>query len=89
MVPTDEPAARPAPGSARPTGSAGPRSAGPCSPGWPGSTPGAVNAALAEAGVHAGTRGASLRVSPHLWTTDQDVERLVGALTKATSGTVP
>jgi selenocysteine lyase/cysteine desulfurase len=50
---------------------------------------GAVTAALAEAGVHAGIRGASLRVSPHLWITDQDVERLVGALTKATSGTVP
>jgi selenocysteine lyase/cysteine desulfurase len=50
---------------------------------------GTVGAALAEAGVHAGIRGASLRVAPHLWTTDQDVERLVGALTTATSGTVP
>jgi selenocysteine lyase/cysteine desulfurase len=38
--------------------------------------------------VHAGVRGSSLRVSPHLWTTDQDVERLVGALTMATTGTV-
>jgi selenocysteine lyase/cysteine desulfurase len=48
----------------------------------------AVAGALAEAGVFAGVRGASLRVSPHLWTTDQDVERLVGALTKATTGRV-
>jgi selenocysteine lyase/cysteine desulfurase len=47
---------------------------------------GAVAAALADAGVFAGARGSSLRVSPHLWTTDSDVERLVGALTKATDG---
>ena len=47
---------------------------------------GAVAGALADAGVHAGVRGSSLRVSPHLWTTDQDVERLVDALTKATNG---
>jgi selenocysteine lyase/cysteine desulfurase len=49
---------------------------------------GAVAGALADAGVHAGIRGSSLRVSPHLWTTDQDVERLVSALTKATNGRV-
>jgi selenocysteine lyase/cysteine desulfurase len=49
---------------------------------------GAVAGALAEARVHAGVRGSSLRVSPHLWTTDQDVERLVSALTKATNGRV-
>ena len=47
-----------------------------------------VAAALADAGVFAGVRGSSLRVSPHLWTTDQDIERLVGALTTATSGMV-
>jgi selenocysteine lyase/cysteine desulfurase len=46
-----------------------------------------VAAALTEAGVFAGVRGSSLRVSPHLWTTDQDVDRLVGALAKATKGT--
>jgi selenocysteine lyase/cysteine desulfurase len=46
----------------------------------------AVGGALADAGVRVGVRGSSLRVSPHLWTTDQDVERLVGALTKATNG---
>jgi selenocysteine lyase/cysteine desulfurase len=56
--------------------------------GLPGKALGAVAAALADAGVHVGVRGSSLRVSPHLWTTDQDVERLVGALTKATTGMV-
>jgi len=56
--------------------------------GLPGKARGAVAAALADAGVHVGVRGSSLRVSPHLWTTDQDVERLVGALTKATTGMV-
>ncbi|HET9555535.1 MAG TPA: aminotransferase class V-fold PLP-dependent enzyme [Actinomycetota bacterium] len=49
---------------------------------------GAVAAALAEAGVYVGVRGSSLRVSPHLWTTDQDVERLVDVLTKAIDGMV-
>ena len=52
--------------------------------GLPGETRAAVAGALATAGVHAGVRGSSLRVSPHLWTTDQDVQRLVDALTKAT-----
>ena len=46
----------------------------------------AVAGALAEAGVFAGLRGSSLRVSPHLWTTDQDIQRLVDALTMATGG---
>jgi selenocysteine lyase/cysteine desulfurase len=44
----------------------------------------AVAGALAEAGVFAGVRASSLRVSPHLWTTDQDIQRLVEALTTAT-----
>jgi selenocysteine lyase/cysteine desulfurase len=47
-----------------------------------------VAGVLADAGVLAGVRGSSLRVSPHLWTTDQDIERLVGALTTATTGMV-
>src|SRR5829696_9977317 len=51
----------------------------------PGQAGGAVAQALADAGVHVGVRGSSLRVSPHLWTTDQDIERLVGALGKATN----
>jgi selenocysteine lyase/cysteine desulfurase len=54
--------------------------------GLPDQALGAVARALTDAGVHAGVRGSSLRVSPHLWTTDQDVERLVDALTKATNG---
>jgi selenocysteine lyase/cysteine desulfurase len=45
-----------------------------------------VGGALADAGVFAGVRGSSLRVSPHLWTTDRDVDRLVGALAEATAG---
>jgi selenocysteine lyase/cysteine desulfurase len=36
--------------------------------------------------VFAGVRASSLRVSPHLWTTDQDIQRLVDALTTATDG---
>jgi selenocysteine lyase/cysteine desulfurase len=56
--------------------------------GLPDRARGAVAGALADAGVHAGVRGSALRVSPHLWTTGQDVERLVGALTMATTGTV-
>jgi selenocysteine lyase/cysteine desulfurase len=54
----------------------------------PGQARAAVAGALADAGVFAGVRGSSLRVSPHLWTTDQDIERLVGALTTATTGMV-
>ncbi|HEU4400150.1 MAG TPA: aminotransferase class V-fold PLP-dependent enzyme [Actinomycetota bacterium] len=42
-----------------------------------------VAAAFAGANVFVGVRGASLRVSPHLWTTDQDVGRLVAALADA------
>jgi len=42
-----------------------------------------VAAALAGANVFVGVRGASLRVSPHLWTTDQDIGRLVAALADA------
>jgi selenocysteine lyase/cysteine desulfurase len=51
----------------------------------PDQTRGAVAGALAEAGVFAGVRGSSLRVSPHLWTTDQDIDRLIDALTTATN----
>jgi selenocysteine lyase/cysteine desulfurase len=47
-----------------------------------------VAGALGRAGVHVGVRGSSLRVSPHLWTTDEDVDRLVGALATATNRTV-
>lgn len=39
--------------------------------------------ALSTAGVHVGPRGSVLRVSPHLHTTDDDVDRLFGALDSA------
>jgi selenocysteine lyase/cysteine desulfurase len=45
-----------------------------------------VAAALTRAGVFAGVRGSSLRVSPHLWTTGEDVGRLVAALADALDG---
>jgi selenocysteine lyase/cysteine desulfurase len=48
----------------------------------------AVARALAQAGVHVGVRGSTLRVSPHLWTTDEDVDRLAEALATATDRTV-
>jgi selenocysteine lyase/cysteine desulfurase len=43
-------------------------------------------AALDRAGVSVGVRGSSLRVSPHLWTTDEDVDRLVAVLRGALDG---
>jgi selenocysteine lyase/cysteine desulfurase len=45
-----------------------------------------VAAALTRAGVFAGVRGSSLRVSPHLWTTEEDIGRLVAALADALDG---
>jgi selenocysteine lyase/cysteine desulfurase len=42
-----------------------------------------VAAALADAGVFVGVRGPAVRVSPHLWTTEEDIARLVGALAAA------
>lgn len=42
--------------------------------------------ALAEADCYAALRGASLRISPHLHTTDHDVERLIAALAHTTGG---
>lgn len=42
-----------------------------------------VEPALAEANCFAAVRGASLRIAPHLHTTDEDVERLAGALARA------
>jgi selenocysteine lyase/cysteine desulfurase len=42
--------------------------------------------ALTRARVFVGVRGSSLRLSPHLWTTDEDVGRLVAALRGALDG---
>jgi selenocysteine lyase/cysteine desulfurase len=43
--------------------------------------------ALAGAGCFAAVRGASLRIAPHLHTTDEDVERLVTALSSTMQAT--
>jgi selenocysteine lyase/cysteine desulfurase len=45
-----------------------------------------VAAALAQAGVFVGVRGPAVRVSPHLWTTEDDIARLVGTLAAAVRG---
>jgi selenocysteine lyase/cysteine desulfurase len=45
-----------------------------------------VAEALAREGVFAGVRGSSLRVSPHLWTTEEDIGRLVAGLAAALQG---
>jgi selenocysteine lyase/cysteine desulfurase len=45
-----------------------------------------VASALAEANVFVGVRGSSLRVSPHLWTTDEDVDRLLAVLREVLRG---
>jgi selenocysteine lyase/cysteine desulfurase len=45
-----------------------------------------VAAALAKAGVFVGVRGPAVRVSPHLFTTEEDVGRLVDALATAVRG---
>jgi selenocysteine lyase/cysteine desulfurase len=42
-----------------------------------------VTQTLASRGVHAALRGSALRISPHLHTTDQDVDRLVDAVQAA------
>jgi selenocysteine lyase/cysteine desulfurase len=48
-----------------------------------------ASAALAEAGCYAAFRGHSLRISPHLHTTDQDIHRLLEALARITDPTAP
>ncbi len=45
--------------------------------------PEAVAAALATANVFVSVRGTSLRVAPHVYNTERDVERLIGALRAA------
>ena len=46
-----------------------------------------ASAVLAQADCYAAFRGASLRISPHLHTTDQDVERLLDALARVAGPT--
>jgi selenocysteine lyase/cysteine desulfurase len=50
-------------------------------------TRGRASAALAEAGCYAAFRGNSLRISPHLHITEQDIHRLLEALARITDAT--
>ena len=47
---------------------------------FPDGMPAGLGAALSEAKVYASVRGSALRVTPHLWNTDGDVERLLEVL---------
>jgi selenocysteine lyase/cysteine desulfurase len=48
-----------------------------------GGVPADLPAQLAAQRVHVSVRGAAMRVTPHLWNTDMDVERLLAALRAA------
>ncbi len=52
----------------------------------PGGTPAALASTLAARGVHVGVRAGLVRVAPHLYTTEEDVDLLLDALTGLTSG---
>jgi selenocysteine lyase/cysteine desulfurase len=47
---------------------------------FPGPVPATLPGQLAEAQVHVSLRGSSLRITPHLWNDDEDVDRLFAAL---------
>lgn len=47
---------------------------------FPGGLPPALPARLAEAGVHVSVRGDSIRVAPHVYNGEDDVERLLAVL---------
>ena len=50
---------------------------------FPGGVPTDLPSRLAAENVHVSVRGAAMRVTPHLWTTDADVERLFAVLRSA------
>jgi selenocysteine lyase/cysteine desulfurase len=50
---------------------------------FPGGVPDDLPARLAAGNVHVSVRGSAMRVTPHLWNTDADVERLFAVLRKA------
>ena len=50
---------------------------------FPGPVPAGLPDRLAAAQVHVSLRGTSLRVTPHLWNDDEDVDRLIEALSAA------
>jgi selenocysteine lyase/cysteine desulfurase len=45
-----------------------------------GGIPADLPARLAASNVHVSVRGAAMRVTPHVWNTDEDVEKLFGVL---------
>src|ERR1041385_5918195 len=47
---------------------------------FPAGVPAVLPGRLADAKVYASVRGSALRVTPHLWNTDEDVERLIEVL---------
>lgn len=49
----------------------------------PGGVPPTLVEDLAQARVHVSVRGASVRVAPHVWTTDRDVDRFLEVLADA------
>jgi selenocysteine lyase/cysteine desulfurase len=48
--------------------------------GFPAGLPAGLPDRLAAENVHVSVRGASLRVTPHLWNDDEDIDRLFAAL---------
>jgi len=50
---------------------------------FPGGMPADLPQRLAAAKVYVSVRGRAMRVTPHLWTTDEDVEKLFAVLTAA------
>jgi selenocysteine lyase/cysteine desulfurase len=50
---------------------------------FPGGIPADLPARLAASNVHVSVRGAAVRVTPHVWNTDEDVEKLFGVLRAA------
>jgi selenocysteine lyase/cysteine desulfurase len=47
---------------------------------FPGGVPGDLPARLAASNVHVSVRGTAMRVTPHVWNTDADVEKLFAVL---------
>jgi selenocysteine lyase/cysteine desulfurase len=47
---------------------------------FPGGAPSGILASLADENVHVSLRGDSIRISPHLYNRDEDIERLFGVL---------
>ena len=48
-----------------------------------GGVPEGLGARLAQKNIHVSVRGASMRVTPHLYNNDRDIERFADALKRA------